>query len=89
MHDFPPVFPDFPTPRQRRWFGLPARDFGAPEVRGPVRFLLWLNWQQAPALAIASLLAVLEFVPGSVGPYVVGTIIDQGILADDFSVVVV
>jgi ABC-type multidrug transport system fused ATPase/permease subunit len=87
MHDFPPVFPDSSAPaRQNRSFGLPARDFGVPEVRGPVRFLFWLSWQQAPALAIASLFAVVEFVPGSVGPYVVGTAIDQGILPHDFSV---
>ncbi|HET9647515.1 MAG TPA: ABC transporter ATP-binding protein [Microlunatus sp.] len=86
MHDFPPVVPGSPRPAPQRGL-LPRRDFGAPDVRGPFRFLFWLNWQQAPALAIASLLAVLEFVPGSVGPYIVGTVVDRGILPRDLSVV--
>ena len=87
MHDFPPVVPGSPITARQRRFGLPARDFGAPDVRGPVRFLIWLNWQQASALAVSSLLAVIEFVPGSVGPFIVGTIIDRGILAGDPAVV--
>jgi ABC-type bacteriocin/lantibiotic exporter with double-glycine peptidase domain len=88
MHDFPPVVPGMPSDTRRgRSIGLPARDFGMPDTRGPVRFLLWLNWQQAPALAVASLLAVLEFAPGAVGPYLVGVAIDRGIVPHDLAVV--
>lgn len=83
MHDFPPVVPGVSAAPTPGLFGLPSRDFGAPETRGPVRFLLWLNWQQASTLAVASLLAMIEFFPGAVGPFIVGTIIDRGIIAGD------
>lgn len=87
MHDFPPVVPDlprFPAPTDRR---RGRRDFGAPDTQSPSRFLAWLLGQQWPTLLVASLVAVAEFVPGAFGPYVVGRIVDDGILGGDPRVV--
>lgn len=85
MHDFPPVVPDFDsaadTTGARR--GLPRRDFSHPDTRTPVKFLGWLLWQQAPLLLASSLVSVVEWLPGSVGPYVIGRIVDDGIRARD------
>ncbi len=50
-------------------------------------FLLWLMWQQAPLLALSSLVSVVEWLPGSVGPYVIGKIVDNGIRAGDLGTV--
>ncbi|HEX8509140.1 MAG TPA: ABC transporter transmembrane domain-containing protein, partial [Propionibacteriaceae bacterium] len=96
MHDFPPVVPDFdvaapPTSSsssaaaaRRR---LPARDFTAPDTRSASRFLCWLLWQQGPLLLVSALTAILEWLPGSVGPYVIGRIVDEGIVPRDLDVV--
>ncbi|MET0695770.1 MAG: ABC transporter ATP-binding protein [Propionibacteriaceae bacterium] len=91
MHDFPPVVPDFqsqspPASRtgRRRW----RRDYSNPDTRSPSRFLGWILWQQASTLSVAALLAVLSFMPGSLGPFLVGRIIDDGIVGGDLSTVV-
>jgi len=99
MHDFPPQVPDMagpdvrahttPTRRARavvRW-RLPRRDFSRPETRSGVRFLAWLLWQQLPLLLLSSFLSVIEWLPGSVGPYLVGKIVDEGIIPGDLATV--
>jgi ABC-type multidrug transport system fused ATPase/permease subunit len=90
MHDFPPVVPGFlsaspasPNDRRGGW----SRDFSAPDTRSPGRFLGWLLWQQSSTLVVAALVAVLEFMPGSVGPFLVGRIVDDGIIHRDLSTV--
>ena len=57
--------------------------FADPDTRSPARFLRWLLAQQRPILFASALTAVLEWLPGAVGPYVVGLIVDQGITARD------
>ena len=99
MHDFPPLVPDLagpdarahttPTRRGRvavRW-RLPRRDFSQPNTRSGVRFLGWLLWQQLPVLLLSSLISVIEWLPGSVGPYLVGKIVDDGIIPGDLATV--
>jgi ABC-type multidrug transport system fused ATPase/permease subunit len=99
MHDFPPLVPDMAGPDVRahttptrsgraavRW-RLPSRDFSSPQTRSGVRFLGWLLWQQLPLLLLSSLLSVIEWLPGSVGPYLVGKIVDDGIIPGDLAVV--
>ena len=97
MHDFPPPVPDMagpdarahttPTRRGRGWCRrLPRRDFSSPQTRS-VRFLGWLLWQQLPLLLLSSLLSVIEWLPGSVGPYLVGKIVDEGIIPGDLATV--
>ena len=44
-------------------------------------------WQQLPALALSSLISVIEWLPGSVGPYIVGKIVDEGIVPHDMATV--
>ena len=100
MHDFPPLVPDFagpdvrvyttPTRRRRAVVRrrLPRRDFTQPDTRSAIRFLVWLLWQQLPLLVLSSLISVLEWLPGSVGPYLVGKIVDEGIIPHDLETVV-
>jgi len=67
---------------------LPRRDFTNPETRGGARFLGWLIWQQLPALVLTSLISVIEWLPGSVGPFIIGKIVDEGIVPHDMATVV-
>jgi ABC-type multidrug transport system fused ATPase/permease subunit len=74
MQDFPPpvsVFHTFPeeTPTS------------SPDLRSPSRFLLWHMRQQAGVVASAALVGVLWQLPLTVGPWLVGRAVDQGILA--------
>lgn len=90
MHDFPPVIPDFPSaaaasPSPGR--GRNKRDFSDPDTRTPNRFLVWILWQQASTLAVGALAAMFSFVPGAIGPFLVGRIVDDGIVAHDLSTV--
>ena len=100
MHDFPPLVPDLagpdvrvhttPTGKGRNVVRrrLPRQDFRDPVTRSPARFLGWLLWQQLPVLALSSLISVIEWLPGSVGPYIVGKIVDEGIVPHDMATVV-
>ena len=97
MQDFPPQVSAYGSPASTLLPGpsggplrrrLPARDFSQPNTGSPARFLGWLLWQQFPLLALSALTAVLEWLPGSVGPYVVGKIVDDGITARDLDAVV-
>jgi ABC-type multidrug transport system fused ATPase/permease subunit len=99
MHDFPPLVPDLAGPDSSAYTTsnrrgqvvvrrrLPRRDFADPETRGGARFLGWLMWQQLPALVLSSLISVIEWLPGSVGPYIVGKIVDDGIVPHDMATV--
>jgi ABC-type multidrug transport system fused ATPase/permease subunit len=66
----------------------PRRDFTQPDTRSAIKFLVWLLWQQLPALLLSSLISVIEWLPGSVGPYLVGKIVDEGIIPHDLTTVV-
>ena len=100
MHDFPPLVPDLAGPDVRVYTTptgkgrtvvrrrLPRHDFRDPVTRSPARFLGWLLWQQLPILVLSSLISVIEWLPGSVGPYIVGKIVDEGIVPHDMATVV-
>ncbi len=83
MLDFPPPVADL----HRASSDDARRPFADPDTRSPSRFLRWLLRQQRPALAVSALLSVLEWLPGSVGPYLVGRIVDDGILGRDLGTV--
>jgi ABC-type bacteriocin/lantibiotic exporter with double-glycine peptidase domain len=96
MQDFPPVVPEFRTPAarsgERAAAGLSAPSgrrerFQDPDTRSPGRFIAWLMEQQAGLLIVSSVVGVFEWLPGSVGPYVVGKVIDEGITQRDLSTV--
>ena len=100
MHDFPPLVPDLAGPDAHAYTTptgkgravvrrrLPRRDFTNPDSRSATRFLGWLMWQQLPVLVLSSLISVIEWLPGSVGPYIVGKIVDEGIVAHDMATVI-
>lgn len=86
MFDFPPQVPEFsarPNATKRSW----TRGFRDPDTSSPRRFLFWLLWQQGPSLLVASLVAVVEFIPGAIGPYLIGQVIDRGIAVRDLGAV--
>ena len=94
MRDFPPVVPAFTTPSapvrvaaHRRSAADRDGAFARPDTRSPRRYLLWTLRQQWTTLLVSSLVGVVEWLPGSVGPYLVGRIVDEGILARDLTVV--
>ncbi len=73
MQNFPPVVRVFQT--------LPGETpTPAPDLRSPSRFLLWHLRQQAPVIATATLVGVLWQLPLTVGPWLVGRVVDRGIL---------
>jgi ABC-type multidrug transport system fused ATPase/permease subunit len=100
MHDFPPLVPDLAGPDVRVYTTptgkgrtvvrrrLPRHDFRDPVTRSAARFLGWLLWQQLSVLVLSSLISVIEWLPGSVGPYIVGKIVDEGIVPHDMATVV-
>jgi ABC-type multidrug transport system fused ATPase/permease subunit len=100
MHDFPPLVPDLAGPDVRVYTTptgkgrtvvrrrLPTHDFRDPVTRSAARFLGWLLWQQLSVLVLSSLISVIEWLPGSVGPYIVGKIVDEGIVPHDMATVV-
>ncbi|HLL62015.1 MAG TPA: ABC transporter ATP-binding protein [Propionibacteriaceae bacterium] len=57
--------------------------FADPDTRSPARFLSWLLGQQWPVILVSAVTAVLEWVPGAIGPYLIGRIVDEGITARD------
>ena len=87
MDDFPPLVRAYEADHRER---TPGRDerFARPDLRGPKRFLLWLLRQQWRVIAVACVVSVLEWLPGSVGPYVIGRVIDDGIRPGDVGVTV-
>jgi ABC-type multidrug transport system fused ATPase/permease subunit len=61
----------------------PRGVFADPDTRSPLRFLRWLLAQQRPVLFWSALTAVLQWVPGAFGPYLIGRIVDEGIVVRD------
>lgn len=82
MYDFPPLVRQYGETRHRR-DRVRGELFVAPDLRSPVRFLIWMLIQQWPTLLLACLLSVVEWLPGSIGPYLVGQIVDRGIVPGD------
>lgn len=84
MRDFPPVVPEFTATAAPAGSGERVT-FANPDTRSASRYLWWLMLQQWPVLIVMSVLAMLQWLPGAVGPYLVGQIIDQAILGGDRS----
>ncbi len=87
MRDFPPVVPSLsatPGPGATQ-LSDPAASFAYPETGSARRYLFWMLRQQRGVLIVGSLVGVVEWLPGSLGPYLVGQIVDQGILPKDLA----
>ena len=89
MQDFPPTVANPGVPSGsgagRR---LRTRTFSDPDTRSPTRFLLWLLRQQPTVLIVCSLTSMAEWLPGAVGPFVVGKVVDEGIVPRDLDAVI-
>ena len=78
MRDFPPSFTTF----------LPAADGEAatyPDTRSPGAFLRWHLGQQPGVIAAATFVGFLWQLPLTLGPWLVGKAVDEGILAGSSS----
>src|SRR4051794_20895866 len=76
---------DFP-PRVSVYRALPGETpTPAPDLRSPAWFLWWQLRQQRSVVASATLVGVLWQLPLTVGPWIVGRAIDQGILPHSVS----
>jgi len=74
MRDFPPSV--------RTFHQLPGETRDPdPDLRSPARFLGWVLLQQPQVIATAALVGVLWQLPLTIGPWLVGRAIDQGVLA--------
>ncbi len=75
MQNFPPTVSAFHT--------LPGEaPTPTPDLRSPSRFLLWQLRQQAAVIASATLVGILWQLPLTVGPWLVGRAVDEGILTE-------
>ncbi|MDR2895784.1 MAG: ABC transporter ATP-binding protein/permease [Propionibacteriaceae bacterium] len=61
-------------------------DEEVPDTRSPLRFVLWLLWQQKGLIAITTILISVWWLPGSLNPRILTMVIDQGIIAGNWSV---
>ncbi len=56
-----------------------------PDTRSPLRFVLWLLGRQKGLIAVSAILLFVMYLPGSLNPYLVGKIVDDGIVAGDWT----
>ncbi len=78
MHDFPPTVTAFHT--------LPDESpTAAPDLRSPLRFLLWNLRVQSDVVVWSVVVGILWQLPLTVGPWLVGRAVDRGILAESVS----
>lgn len=73
MHDFPPTVTAFGT-------GPDGRPGAVPDLRTPGALLRWQMRQQRSVIATAMFVGVLWQLPLTLGPWLVGKAVDQGIL---------
>ncbi|MHA7153800.1 ABC transporter ATP-binding protein [Arthrobacter sp. TMN-50] len=63
----------------------PYPDPGSPDLRSPSRYLLWLASKQKATLLAGVLFGTVWMVAQAVMPYVLGRAIDEGVVAGNFS----
>src|SRR5690625_4490675 len=86
MQDFPPEVPAYPTSSAAaEASGSRGRDRSFPDTRSPARFLIWLLGRQKDVLLAVFAAGILVFLPGALGPYLVGRAVDEGITAGSMS----
>ncbi|MDR2974284.1 MAG: ABC transporter ATP-binding protein/permease [Propionibacteriaceae bacterium] len=55
-----------------------------PDTRSPLRFVLWLLGRQKGLIALSAILLAVWFLPGSLNPAILSSIVDRGIVANDW-----
>ena len=78
MQDFPPRIATFFTGSD----DAPTPD---PDTRSPAAFLRWVLGQQKALIALSSLCYALWFLPMTLGPWIFGRAVDQGIVGGSTS----
>lgn len=73
MQDYPPRIATFYT-------GTDAAPTPDPDTRSPLAFLRWILGQQKGLIALSSLCYALWFLPMTLGPWIFGRAVDQGIV---------
>ena len=74
---------DFPAPVRTFWSPESAHPPELPDTRSPVRFLWWTLRQQPVVVGVALVFGILWQLPLTVGPWVFGRAVDDGIVAGD------
>lgn len=73
MQDYPPRIATFYT-------GTDAAPTPDPDTRSPLAFLRWILGRQMGLIALSSLCYALWFLPMTLGPWIFGRAVDQGIV---------
>jgi ABC-type multidrug transport system fused ATPase/permease subunit len=73
MQDYPPRIATFFT-------GTDAAPTPDPDTRSPLAFLRWILGQQKALIALSSLCYALWFLPMTLGPWIFGRAVDEGIV---------
>ncbi len=73
MQDYPPRIATFYT-------GTDAAPTPDPDTRSPLAFLRWILGRQKGLIALSSLCYALWFLPMTLGPWIFGRAVDQGIV---------
>ena len=81
MQDYPPRIATFFT-------GTDAAPSPDPDTRSPLAFLRWILGRQKGLIALSSLCYALWFLPMTLGPWIFGRAVDQGIVGDSESALV-
>ncbi|MCP3421667.1 ABC transporter ATP-binding protein [Nocardioides pinisoli] len=76
MQDYPPRIATFFTGTD----DAPTPD---PDTRSPLAFLRWILGQQKALIALSSLCYALWFLPMTLGPWIFGRAVDEGIVGGD------
>ncbi len=74
MHDFPPTVDAYTATATSR-----------PDTRSPSAFLWWMLRQQPDVIAVNVLFGLLWMLPGTLSPFLLGKVIDTGILRGDLT----
>jgi len=85
MKSFPPDITAY-TAVAKGPEGQPVAGEEVPDTRSPLRFVWWLLGRQKGLIALMGLLNFIWFLPGTLNPYILGRIIDHGIVAGNWSV---
>jgi ABC-type multidrug transport system fused ATPase/permease subunit len=81
MQDYPPRIATFFT-------GTDAAPSPDPDTRSPLAFLRWILGRQKGLIALSSLCYALWFLPMTLGPWIFGRAVDQGIVGGSESALV-
>jgi len=86
MRDFPPLVETFWSSPSQAAAGVPGTG-ALPDTRSPVRFLWWVVRRQPDVVVVSLLFGILWQLPLTVGPWIFGRAVDEGIVPGDASTV--